>query len=908
MKRIVSALVFILVLYTRTYATHERAGEITYKHISGNTYEITVTTYTKESSAGADRCQLDVYITDQKSGIGDTLTFYRNNGSTVNIDNNSTCPYYGEPLGNDTKKNTYVGTYTFGNAGNYIIAMNDDNRNDNILNINNGNSVNVSFSLHTEIKINPFLGSNSSPVLLNPPIDNACIGRCFYHNPQAYDADGDSLSYSLASCYANGTPIQGWVLPANVIIDELRGTVSWCSPPPPEGLYNIGILIKEWRRLPGDITRYYIGSVLRDLQIEVKTCNNHPPAVTANDTCIVAGNNLHLQATAIDPDIGQTITLSATGGPLDVIVPKATFIQKSSLSPVTSFFDWQPTCKQVQLLPYSVLFKAEDNDGTNPLTGYKSIFIKVIAPGPTTLTAKAIGTSILLDWNDVACNDTLGNNPFTGYTVYKKQSCSPWVHAICETGVPASSGYTLIGTTPPSVTAFADNNKGLGLTYGTDYSYLVVANYTDGSQSYASTAVCAKLVRDVPIITNVSVISTGTNDSIWIRWIPPVAGTSNLDTIADPPIYEVRLMQGQGANASSYTMISSYTYSSFSAMIDTGFVSTGLNTRDSPYFYRVDFYSNGLFVGSSNVATSVYLTITPDDRQLTLSWQATVPWVNYKYYIYKETSPNSSVFTLLDSTTSATYTDTGLINRRTYCYKIKSVGQFSDVSIVHPLYNYSQIKCDAPVDKIPPCQPKIKITKVDYCETATTTITWSNPNTSCAKPYGGDAVKYNIYFATTDVGALQLIDSVTTIDTTNYTIQYLYEGKIPSVAGCYAVTAIDSSGNESIIVTKECVDNCPIYDLPNVFTPNDDGINDLYKVLIPYRYVKDIDIKIYNRWGTKLFETTNIDILWDGKNMANKKLCPDGVYYYVCIVNEIRLTGIVPHVLKGFIQLISENK
>ncbi len=46
------------------------------------------------------------------------------------------------------------------------------------------------------------------------------------------------------------------------------------------------------------------------------------------------------------------------------------------------------------------------------------------------------------------------------------------------------------------------------------------------------------------------------------------------------------------------------------------------------------------------------------------------------------------------------------------------------------------------------------------------------------------------------------------------------------LAGCYAVSAIDSFENESAFSAKICVDNCIMYELPNVFTPNGDGIND----------------------------------------------------------------------------------
>ena len=65
----------------------------------------------------------------------------------------------------------------------YIISVEDPNRNENIINI--PNSVNIVFYLETKLYINPFQGINNSPVLLNPPIDNACVNQIYIHNPGA---------------------------------------------------------------------------------------------------------------------------------------------------------------------------------------------------------------------------------------------------------------------------------------------------------------------------------------------------------------------------------------------------------------------------------------------------------------------------------------------------------------------------------------------------------------------------------------------------------------------------------------------------------------------------------------------------------------------------------------------------
>lgn len=64
--------------------------------------------------------------------------------------------------------------------------------------------------------------------------------------------------------------------------------------------------------------------------------------------------------------------------------------------------------------------------------------------------------------------------------------------------------------------------------------------------------------------------------------------------------------------------------------------------------------------------------------------------------------------------------------------------------------------------------------------------------------------------------------------------------------------------------------------IPNVFSPNGDGINDVFAIkgLQP-----GDEVAIYNRWGTKVFEFANINDGWDGRTTAGQK-CSIGVYYY----------------------------
>jgi gliding motility-associated-like protein len=160
-------------------------------------------------------------------------------------------------------------------------------------------------------------------------------------------------------------------------------------------------------------------------------------------------------------------------------------------------------------------------------------------------------------------------------------------------------------------------------------------------------------------------------------------------------------------------------------------------------------------------------------------------------------------------------------------------------------------------------------------------------------------MSYNIYYSATDSAEFSLIATISNSGDTSY-----IHNNNGSLAGCYYITAIDSAqyGNESIPGNIICADNCPYYWLPNVFTPNNDGKNDKF-IPFPYRFVESVDLIIYNRWGIEVFRTTDPDIKWDGNVADTGEPASEGTYYYICTVNTIRLSGIEPIVLKGFVSL-----
>lgn len=514
----------------------------------------------------------------------------------------------------------------------------------------------------------------------------------------------------------------------------------------------------------------------------------------------------------------------------------------------------------------------------------KTVKIIIIGPAPKNLTATPFGNNIILSWNKSICDNAVG------YKIYRKDEYYGYVHGACETGVPAYTGYSQIATLNNiNDTTYTDNNNGSGLIHGFSYCYMVIAYFSDGAESYASEEVCAALKKDIPVITNVSVNNTDAAiGSIYIAWSKP----TELDTIQFPEPYKYFIYRSNDFNGSNFTLSDSLT-----GLNDTTFIDTLINTNDFPFSYKIELFNNTVsdkfLLGSTQIASSVFLSAYSTDNKLILSWEENVPWTNNQYIIFRQ-NPITSLFDSIAYTNTHSYSDSGLVNGNNYCYKIESIGNYTEDGIINPIINYSQIVCAVPVDNVPPCAPLLTI--VPDCKKVENTLTWNNPNNTCAEDIAG----YYIYFSSTEDN-----DFIPIYKIEDPTITSFIHAGINTIAGCYAVTSVDSALNLSDFSNVVCVDIdiCDLYNLPNIFTPNGDGYND-YFIPFPYDFIEKIDLTIFSRWGNIVFKTNNPQINWDGKIQATKTDCSEGVYFYVCEVYEIQLSGHSKRILAGYIQLL----
>ena len=101
-------------------------------------------------------------------------------------------------------------------------------------------------------------------------------------------------------------------------------------------------------------------------------------------------------------------------------------------------------------------------------------------------------------------------------------------------------------------------------------------------------------------------------------------------------------------------------------------------------------------------------------------------------------------------------------------------------------------------------------------------------------------------------------------------------------SGMYSVemeSPIGCIGSDSVYVklVSEEIPEVEIY-VPNAFSPNGDGMNDVFKVIYKGLSIVNCQLSIFDRWGGEVYSAQGIDNGWDGRK--NGKDCPGGVYVY----------------------------
>ncbi len=434
--------------------SHLVGGEITARRIDNASlaYEVTVSGYTDDNSS--------VFFG------GGTLRF----GDESVLSGPFTTS--AEQLPGGIKRFSFKVIHTFKgpSAAGYRISYQEDFRNGGIININNGSPHSIPFYVETLLVIDPFIGTNNTPVFLAPPVDWGQVGHPFTTNPAAYDPDGDLLTYRLVDVKRSlNTPVLGYQLPndpsfyANYdfgngdrdgpptfSINRFNGDLIWDAPGDVTNnsfnacengaTYNMAIAVDEWRLVRG--TWKKLGYVTRDYIVNVCTGGNVYPVIGAiSDTCVIAGTSISRQITSSSGSASSN--LAAFGEPFELSNSADQNFAEGSLT-----IDWTPTCAEARSSPYRIYARSLNSEISTPvLTSYTYWNLYVRGPDVTGLNiADQQDGNAILSWDTYSCPNADSIEIWRKEGVYEGE--------ICDLTDPLTQGFEKVGDIAANMTSF----------------------------------------------------------------------------------------------------------------------------------------------------------------------------------------------------------------------------------------------------------------------------------------------------------------------------------------------------------------------------------------------------------------------------------------------------------------------
>ncbi|MBL4754833.1 MAG: gliding motility-associated C-terminal domain-containing protein [Flavobacteriales bacterium] len=276
--------------------------------------------------------------------------------------------------------------------------------------------------------------------------------------------------------------------------------------------------------------------------------------------------------------------------------------------------------------------------------------------------------------------------------------------------------------------------------------------------------------------------------------------------------------------------------------------------------------------------------------EVLLEWTPYTSWptggASYDVFI----SEDGGAFILDTSVTDTYYEQKGIKRGVTYCYFIRAK------ELNGPNTSSTSIICGFGLSTDTADQASL-VLEVEAQDSVKNLLTWNE-----IPEWAGLVATYDIYRSFDD-GPFVLIASVS-FDTTFYVdfldpLSAFIEGEgnfsyyvipvksDPNLYGCLNISNVAS------------VEQFPRYVVANTFTPNGDGRNDVFLPIRVFIQTEDYLLIIYNRWGQKIFETTDITQGWDGTN--NGFVAQNDAYVY--FVN-FKIRGGVPIQKAGTVLLL----
>ena len=869
-------LILTLTLSNFSYSKHLVGGDLTYRCLGKNAvglnqYEISLILYrdcrptdNRPTNTPFDQT-IDIYFFD---GGTEVIT----NIQTLHLADSVFLPLISDDTCVEAPTNlcylvtTYRDTIELpDNPNGYYLSWGRCCRNESILNILDPGSQGIAFSAY--IPNTAFC--NSSPTFNNNLPTFVCQNRLFTFDHSAVDPDGDSLVYAISTPYSAGdetiflpTPTpppyqqvlfqapfslgnaMGGIPPLN--IDPQTGQLS--VKPDSFGQFVFSVSVYEYRN------GVLLSEVKRDLQVNVIDCPiNHPPEINVSSAdSLRSGDTLFFyrgEQNCFDFDIidrngagvaPDNISMSAEGeifGGGNVLPPYATFQSTTGLSPLRAGVCWTPNCEANS--PGSsmfVLIAQDENDCPAPNITRDTFYIVLRPPRspPPVLQCVSVTGPNTIDLQWLPL-PTEQRGGFQSYYIERNDG-SGWqtISIVAQADLDSYTDFTAINA------------------YQQNYCYRL-----------RSTRICPNLLIGEAGNEQCSMITEATSVSpvqSQINWTPHPWG-NNLS-------YTLYANDG----ATEYIIAEN--------IQDTSFLFTACDFQGRLRAAVVDPQSGcTIYAGYTNeilhqneppTTSDICRVLVLENGNIQIDWQISsiTDFANYRLYRRKLGEADSTLILTSDSINQQTYIDDINSQQASYCYRLEVIDICGEIAISGE-----------------DCSVRLQAINQDF----QIEINWSDY-------LGWDILRSYELWEVADSLQPRLIQTLRP-NVNSFTDKEVQPGQ---GLYCYRIRAIESAngcGSESWSNTA-CVAFSPQLFIPNAFSPNGDGINDIFR--LQGIFINNYYLSIFNRWGQKIFESRELDQGWNGKNSQGRD-APEGVYVY-----RLRMEGFAGELLErgGTITLI----
>ena len=151
--------------------------------------------------------------------------------------------------------------------------------------------------------------------------------------------------------------------------------------------------------------------------------------------------------------------------------------------------------------------------------------------------------------------------------------------------------------------------------------------------------------------------------------------------------------------------------------------------------------------------------------------------------------------------------------------------------------------------------------------------------------------KVRAFFTDQSLGASQWLWNFGDGGTSNeQNPQHYFAYGAPITATLTVTDLFGCSGSITQVYEVSSFDDYVDYQIPNVFTPNGDGKNDVFTFNTNGILGPCTSMQVFNRWGQKVFDSFGNDIVWTGRNFAGEE-CVNGTYFYTITLKEMSFNG-----------------